>query len=162
LNSLADYTSLELLLPKLQSRDSAQALKELCGRLEYAGKVPNSALFYNAVMAREKLSSTATSPGWAMPHSRIQGLSELSFALGMSPEPMEWLGNSAVPVSMIFLFAVPETEIGSYLRVISGLARLNRKPALLSELLRVVDSQAMLELLRQISVGEVRPPVLKG
>jgi mannitol/fructose-specific phosphotransferase system IIA component (Ntr-type) len=160
--SLADYTNLELLTPCLENRSASAAIAELCSRLDHAGKVQDSLSFYDAVIRREKLSSTATAYGLALPHARSDGLPELSFALGITSEPLAWFDKTPEPVRMVFLFAIPDGEVRNYLKLISGLARLSRDPVYLSRLLQAPDSQAMLQMLQQIPLREARAAAVRS
>jgi len=160
--SLADYTSLELLTPRLENRSASAAIAELCSRLEHAGKIPDSLSFYDAVIRRETLSSTGTAYGLALPHARVDGLPELSFALGVTAEPLVWFDKTAEPVRMVFLFAVPDGEVKNYLKLISGLAKLSRDPVYEARLFQASDSRAMLEVLHQIPLRDARAVAVRN
>lgn len=91
------------------------------------------------------------SPGWAMLHARIAEIPQLSFALGRTALPLVWFGGE--PVTMVFLFAVPDSESGTYLSHISGLARLSQDQPRLGRLADATDSRAMFEVLREIPIN---------
>lgn len=152
--TLAQFTSPGLIVPRLRSRDAAAAIWELCLALQHEGRLKDSLPFYNTVMNHEFLGSTATSPGWALPHARIKGLSQLSFALGRSDPPLDWLGRGGQRVRMVFLFAVPETHSTTYLALISGLARLGQDPAGWESLLHAPDREAILNILGKIRLRQ--------
>jgi mannitol/fructose-specific phosphotransferase system IIA component (Ntr-type) len=162
MSTLAQHTSPELIVSQLRSRTAAGVIGELCATLEREGRVKDPLSFYNAVMSHEALSSTAISPGWALPHARVPGLERLSFALGRSAAPLDWLQHGGEPVQLIFLFAVPETDGVSYLTLISGLAKLSQDPIRMERLLRAPDNQAMLEVLKQIRLPQPRPAAIQN
>ncbi len=156
MTTLARHTSPELIVSRLSGQTSAEVVKELCITLEREGWVKNAMSFYWAVMSREALSSTAISTGWALPHARVHGLERLSFALGRCATPLDWAQDGAEPVQMVFLFAVPETDVASYLALISGVAKLTQDPILVESLLQAPDNHAMLEVLKQIPLPHPR------
>jgi mannitol/fructose-specific phosphotransferase system IIA component (Ntr-type) len=147
--TLAEFTSPELIIPELRSRDASGVIAELCSLLQRQGRVTDLLSFYNSAISRELLSSTATSTGWAVPHARLTELSEISFALGRTAEPMLW-SDGTNRVQIVFLFAVPQNEVGTYLRVVSGLARLSQNPARMQRLLTAPDANGMLEELKVV------------
>jgi mannitol/fructose-specific phosphotransferase system IIA component (Ntr-type) len=154
MNTIADYTEPSLMVPLLRSRDAAAVTAELCSTLERQGRVSDLLPFYHAVISHEALSSTVISPGWALPHARIPGISRLSFVLGRTAEPLAWFGGE--PVSMIFLFAVSARNAAAYQSVISGLANLGQDHLRLERLVDASDSQTMFEVLREISLPKRR------
>jgi mannitol/fructose-specific phosphotransferase system IIA component (Ntr-type) len=152
--SLADYTSLELILSPLHSRTATAAIGELCATLSRTGRVKDQLAFYQAVLSHEALGTSAISPGWALPHARLRGLEQLSFALGHSPAPLNWPGAGAEPVHLVFLFAVPEAEGGAYLTLISGLAKLSQEPERVERLLRAPDAGTLFRLLQEVPLRQ--------
>lgn len=155
--SLARYTSPELLIPQLHGRDAAAVIAELCSTLQRAGRVKDLLAFYNQVISRELLGSTATRGGWATPHARSAEIERLCFAVGRTSEPVRWPENSGVEVHLVFLFAVPEENVDPYLNLLSGITRLTEDPLQLDGLLAALDSQAMFEVFRQIPLRKARP-----
>jgi mannitol/fructose-specific phosphotransferase system IIA component (Ntr-type) len=146
--TVADYTEPSLMLPLLRSRDAAGVTAEICSALQRQGRVSDLLPFYHAVISHEALSSTVISPGWALPHARIAGIPQLSFALGRTAEPLPWFGGELV--SLVFLFAVPESDAAAYLSLIAGLAKLGQDHGLLERLGDAPDDRTMFEVLRGI------------
>jgi mannitol/fructose-specific phosphotransferase system IIA component (Ntr-type) len=157
--TLAQFTSPSLIVPRFRSRDTAAVIWELCLILQREGRLKDSLPFYNTVMNQEILGSTATSPGWALPHARLKGLSQLSFAVGRSDPPLDWLGRGGQGVRLVFLFAVPDTQATTFLGLMSGLARLGQDPAGTESLLRATDSEMILTLLGKIRLRQPEEPV---
>jgi mannitol/fructose-specific phosphotransferase system IIA component (Ntr-type) len=158
MNSVADYSELSLMVPLLRSRDGAGVTAELCSMLERQGRIGDLLPFYHAIISHEAVSSTAMSPGWALPHARVAGIPRLCFALGRTAEPLRWFGGEMV--SMVFLSAVPQNQAAAYLSLISGLAKLSQDHARLERLTDASDSEAMLEVLREIHLPKRRSAAL--
>jgi mannitol/fructose-specific phosphotransferase system IIA component (Ntr-type) len=159
--TIAQYTTPGLLIPQLSQTEPVAVIRELCQALEREGRLTDPGSFVETVIRNERQRSTAMSPGWALPHARSSGLTQLSFALGRSVTPIEWFGESAERVHMVFLFAVPEAAAANYLALVSGLARLNQDPAQLEKLFCAPDAAAMFEILGQIELRPPRPPRIK-
>lgn len=147
--TLADFTSAELLVPALRGRSWDAVIHELAQLLERAGRLPDAAAFLQLVMERERLVPTDVGDGIAMPHGRLAGLQGVSLALGCLPQPLRW---GAGDVQLVILLAVPAEEVGPYLQLISGLARLARDPALRDGIRLAADPQGILAVLQQIPI----------
>jgi nitrogen PTS system EIIA component len=152
--TLAQFTNPGLIVPRFRSRDTAAAIWELCLILQREGRLKDSLPFYNTVMNQEFLGSTAISPGWALPHARLKGLSQLSFALGRSDPPLDWLGRENQQVWLVFLFVIPETQATTFLALSSGLARLGQDPAGLESLRQAQDSETLFKVLGKIRLRQ--------
>jgi mannitol/fructose-specific phosphotransferase system IIA component (Ntr-type) len=159
LKTLADYTNPALMVPSLRNRTAETVIAELCTTLEVAGLLAVPKAFYDAVLARELMSPTSFLAGWALPHARLKELPALSFALGRSLEPVRWLGAAAAPVQMVILFAVAEFEAKAYLNLIAGVARLSQNLNLVEQLRQAGDKSAMVKVLEQIPLREIRSAV---
>ena len=155
--TIAQYTTPGLLIPQLSQTDPEAIIRDLCLALEREGRLTDPAAFLETVIRNERQRSTAISPGWALPHARSSGLTQLSFALGRSLTPLDWFGQSAERVHMVFLFAVPEAAAANYLALVSGLAQLNQDPAQLEKLFCALDGGAMFEVLAEIKLRQPRP-----
>jgi mannitol/fructose-specific phosphotransferase system IIA component (Ntr-type) len=136
------------MLPHLHSEDAATLTLELSLALRRHSRINDVESFFQAVIRRERLSSTAMSPGWALAHARLAGIPRLSFALGRTAEPLPWFGGE--PVSTVFVMAVPENEAAAYLRLVSALAKLSQDPWRLQRLASAPDSRTMFEVLQEV------------
>ena len=147
------------MVSNLQSTTPADFITELCGLLQQEGQLNDSGAFCEAVMTRELMSPTSISPGFALPHARLAGLAQLSFGLARSSQALTWFGESSVQVQVVFLFAVPEAQAKTYLNVISAVAKLSQNPALVRELMRAPDGEAMFEVLKHAPLRQPRSAV---
>jgi mannitol/fructose-specific phosphotransferase system IIA component (Ntr-type) len=154
--NLADYTNEALLVPTLKEKDTAGVIQELGRKLQQEGRLSDLLPFYNAALNREFLFPTAIEPGIALPHARLGGLPQLSFALGRCDEPIRW-GNKTSAVRLVFLLAVPSSETAGYLNLIAGLARLGKQPQILQALLSAASEQAMWSVLKEITLRNGSP-----
>jgi mannitol/fructose-specific phosphotransferase system IIA component (Ntr-type) len=146
--TLSHYTSADLIVPQLLARTGSAVVGELCAVLERHDRVSDCLGLYNQVIAHENLSPTILMTGCALPHARLQGASQLSFALGRSRERLDWFGAKSAEVRLVFLFAVPESEAGLYLKVLSLLAKLGQDRKRMQKLLEAPDGETMFEILR--------------
>ena len=152
--SLADYTRQELIVPQLRDRDTAGIISELSHLLQREGVVPDVLPFYQAALNQELLANSALDTGLAFPHARLSGVKGLQFAFGRTPEPVVWGGRSSWPVQLIFLLAVPATDVAGYLHLLASLARLGQQPELLTQLRLADSAEAVLAVLERIRLRQ--------
>jgi mannitol/fructose-specific phosphotransferase system IIA component (Ntr-type) len=157
LNTLAHFTSPALILPELESRVPADVIAELCSVLHREGRLNDFAAFYHAVLNRELTCPTSIAPGWALPHARLQGITQLSFAMARSSQPLVWFGECRIRPQIVFLFAVPEEEARIYLSVVAAVAKLIQNPALFEQLGSAPDGNSMFRILEQIPLRQRKP-----
>ena len=162
--TLADYTSVGLLVPNLRGVDAPAVIQELSAALQRERRITDLLPFYQAALNREYLCSTVTERGWAMPHVLVKGLDKACFALGRTRAPIAW-GSSVLRVQMVFLLAAPETDARAYMTLVLGFSGLSREPHLLDRLLKASDPLEIFDVLLQVKMpinrsaqtGETKP-----
>jgi nitrogen PTS system EIIA component len=90
--------------------------------------------FNGAVMGREKAANTGIGHGWACPHGRVSGEGDLLCAIGWSPTGIEYGATDGMPVRIMVMHYIPDSQKNVYLREISGLAKAIQKNPALGEL----------------------------
>jgi mannitol/fructose-specific phosphotransferase system IIA component (Ntr-type) len=153
-SSLADFSSAALILPRLSEQNPPGVIQELSRLLQQDGRILDLLPFCNAVLNRELLVSTAMDYGMAFPHARVSGLKELRFALGRAHHPIAWGPGKPVPITLVFLIAVPATDAGDYINLISGLARLGKESRLLDTLQAAQDATEIFSVLKQVPIRQ--------
>jgi len=150
--TLADFTSPALIVPRLQSEDVTGVIHELSQALQREGRIPDLLAFYEAALNRETLVSTNTEAGMAFPHARLPGLSQVSYALGRTEQPLVWGVNAKKSVRLVFLLAVPAADSTQYLPLISGLVRLAKSQTLLDKMLTLSEPTLLFEAMQQVEL----------
>ena len=148
--TLAGYTLPGLIVPRLRERDTAGIINELSQVLQRRGCVSDVLPFYHAALNQELMANSALDCGIAFPHARLNGVKQLQFALGRTPEPIIWGAKGSWPVQLVFLLAVPATDAANYLHLLASLARLGQQPNLLTELRTAENAEAILAVLERI------------
>jgi PTS system nitrogen regulatory IIA component len=83
----------------------------------------SSETIYRALLAREKLGSTAIGEGIAIPHCRINECSEAAGCLVTLQEPIDYGSADGQDVDIIFVLLVPEEATEAHLKLLAALAR---------------------------------------
>lgn len=102
---------------------------------------------FTKLIERENLGSTGIGAGVALPHGRIDGLSE-TLAIFMSlSKPLDFDAADNQPVNLVFALLVPEHATEVHLNLLAQLASLFREPELRAALSSSTSAEEMHALL---------------
>ena len=107
----------------------------------------SSEIIYRALLAREKLGSTAIGEGIAIPHCRINECAEAAGCLVTLQEPIDFGSADGRDVDVIFVLRVPEEATQAHLNLLAALARSFSNPDLRNRVRQTHDSEELKQLL---------------
>ena len=102
---------------------------------------------YRALLAREKLGSTAIGEGIAIPHCRINECAEAAGCLLTLQEPIDFGSTDGRDVDVIFVLLVPEEATQAHLNLLAALARSFSNADLRSRVRQTLDPEELRQLL---------------
>lgn len=110
----------------------------------------------DALIEREKLSSTVIAPGLAFPHVRENFLDDFYVIIGCFPEGVKAPGEDE-PVKLIICYLVPEGKSNLYLRVMSGMVKLLANPENQTQIINMQDTNEVYRFIsdNNITIGEI-------
>lgn len=155
--TLADFTSPDLIIPRLRGDDAASVIQELTQALHRQNLVSDLLPFYHEALNREFMLSSDTESAMAFPHARLPSLRQLCFSFGRTDKGLNWGPRSSREVRLVFLTAVPATDSTQYLLFNAALMRLARDAQLIEQLQRAQDSFQIWNVLKQ---SEVTPRLI--
>ena len=115
-----------VVVPNLSSRDKWAAIHEVISRWPALGDANRGAIEH-AVVARERIHSTAVGRSIALSHGELKGLSSLLVAVGVSRLGIDFAAIDRQPVHLLFVFATPPAQRSEYLQVLAAICRLGRQ-----------------------------------
>jgi len=120
---LAELTAPELIFPDISGADSDGVLREFSQRLGALGRVRKPELLFERLREREGLGSTALGHGVAVPHCRLQGLSKVLLAVGLSSEGVDFSSEDGEPVHAFFVVVSPASAAVEHLHCLSAISK---------------------------------------
>lgn len=90
--------------------------------------------FVKEINEREKLTPTGMQDGIAIPHARTPLVKELSLALGISREGVDFESMDGEPSKLIFMIAAPEKTKKEHLDLLAEISKLSYEEELVEEL----------------------------
>lgn len=95
------------------------ALDSLVDAVSDTGAVQDKDAFRDAVHDRERVLSTGIGQGVAIPHVRIDAVTEPTLGIGVSAVGIDFDTLDDAPVHIIFMFAMPTGSQKAYLSLLS-------------------------------------------
>lgn len=106
----------------------ADALGRLVDVLSQVAQFDRDAM-YQAVLHRESLMSTGIGHGLAVPHVRLEGLSNPVVALGIFPEGIpDYPSLDEDPIRIVLLIAAPGGQHETYIRLLAAAVEVLKHP----------------------------------
>jgi len=121
---IAEFLSPDAVIPDLQSTSKADVLKELSGTLARTQPNLKAERLVEVFKDREKLGSTGIGEGVAIPHGKLNGLSQLSASFGVSRAGVDFEAIDGKPTYLFFALVAPENSAGVHLKALARISRL--------------------------------------
>lgn len=100
---------------------------------------------YRGLIKREKIGSTGFGDGVAIPHCRLASCGSIVGSLFTFDEGVEFASPDDLPVRIMFVLLVPESETSEHLSTLSMLAERLQLEAYRAELIAAGDSRTLYE-----------------
>lgn len=119
----------------IEAKDKESALKEMVDLLATAKSIRDKEEFEKAILDREKILSTSIGLGIAIPHVRLDSVTEITIAIGVCKNDIEYESFDGQPVNIIIMIASPSEAHREYLRTLAKIALLLKNPSLRNKIL---------------------------
>ncbi len=130
-----------------------EALHEMLKMLVKSGRIPKENLDTVLVelVRRETLGTTAIGRSMALPHARMEEISNISIALGMSREGIEFHALDGQPVNAIFLVVGPRSDSDSYIGAMKTVSNMTQSEDFRRFLFRSDSEEEVVDLVREMA-----------
>jgi PTS system nitrogen regulatory IIA component len=130
LTEFLDFESIRVGLGAGNKRQLLQMLGQTAGaRLGF-----DTATIVDAIVERERLGSTGFGNGVAIPHGKIEGLTNIFAMLVRLAEPIDYKAIDGVPVDMAFLLLSPPDAGAAHLKALAAVSRTIRSGTTLEKM----------------------------
>jgi mannitol/fructose-specific phosphotransferase system IIA component (Ntr-type) len=130
----------------LQTKNKAEALTEICRMLVTSDSIKDPAELERAVFERERIMSTSIGLGIAIPHVRLKSVTEMTMAVGVIKEGIDYEAFDDLPVNIIIMIAAPEGSHREYLSVLARLALLLKNSTIRNGILNAESAEDIYEI----------------
>ncbi|MHC4434012.1 MAG: PTS sugar transporter subunit IIA [Planctomycetota bacterium] len=108
----------------VDSRDKEAVITELIDLLDASGALMDRDVALDAVLTRERIQSTGTGAGIAIPHGKCDAVKEVVMAIGIAHEPIEFDSVDGQPVKILFLLVSPADQTGPHIQALAAISKL--------------------------------------
>jgi mannitol/fructose-specific phosphotransferase system IIA component (Ntr-type) len=148
---VARFSSVELMLPRLEAEDRDTAIADLIQLMAGQGYVENPEEVLAAALRREAIVSTALDHGLAFPHVRGIEAGGLTFSLGLKKRGLKFDPSQDRLTRIIFFIVIPSAVSVFYLQVLSGLIKAFQEESERKKMLACETPEQMWALLRGLT-----------
>ena len=134
----------------VQSNEKEAAITELIDLLHINGLFSDRDVALEAVLTRERIRSTGTGAGIAIPHCKCNAVKELIMAIGIASEPIEFDSVDGKPVNILFLLVSPIDQTGPHIQALAGISRLMLNEEFRQKIEKAASSDEVYGLLNEI------------
>ena len=103
----------------------------------------------DALVQRERLGSTGTGDGIAIPHAKLARAKSMFGIFARMLRPIDFDSLDGAPVDLIFLLVAPESAGADHLKALARLARMLRDPLTTAKLRAARDVNALYSVLNE-------------
>ncbi len=143
---IADLLARDGVIADLSAQDKKQVLQVLAAKAQDITSLSQHDVF-NALLQRERLSSTSLGRGIAIPHVKMAGLKSITCLFAKLANPISFDSHDGEPVDLIFFLMAPEHAGGDHLKALARISRLVRDPSMLERLRAAKDTDGLRRVL---------------
>jgi nitrogen PTS system EIIA component len=122
---LTDFLDFEAIKPSLSAGNKRSLLNQLATLAANRLGVPSAAVL-ETLSEREKLGSTGFGEGVAIPHGKVEGLSQIYCLFARLSEPIRYKAIDGEPVDLVFLLLSPPNAGAEHLKALAAISRIVR------------------------------------
>ena len=151
IHKLTDITSLNLIETNLAGTTQEEVMDEMIQKLANEKVIDSTEQFKEAILAREKQSSTGIGMNIAIPHGKSEAVARPAVVFGIKRDGVDWKSLDGTDAKLIFMIAVPEESAGdAHLKILQMLSRKLMDDQFREQLLHVKTKEEAFELLETI------------
>src|SRR5438105_3516417 len=144
---VVDFLRPELVIAELASSAKPDVLAEMAAHLAKNQPGVDPQVLQRVLEERELLASTAIGDGIAIPHGKLESVSQLVGTLGRSVSGLEFDSIDGKPTHLVFMLVAPASSTGVHLKALARLSRLFRDSLFRQRLVEAADATAMYQVI---------------
>lgn len=122
---LTEFLDFDAIKPALSAGNKRSLLNQLANLAATRLGVP-AADILETISEREKLGSTGFGQGVAIPHGKVEGLSQIYCLFVRLAEPVRYKAIDSEPVDLVFLLLSPPEAGADHLKALAAISRVVR------------------------------------
>ena len=132
----------------LRGATKEEIISEMTGILYSAGKITDRMLVTDDVLQRERTMSTGMQHGIALPHAKTDGAKNLSVAVGIKREGVDFDSIDGEPAKLFILIVSPKKTSGPHIQFLAAVGAVLKSAAVREKLIQAQSPAEVITLLR--------------
>jgi PTS system nitrogen regulatory IIA component len=149
---ISDLLSPQAVFQRVSAASKKKLIGEVAIRLAAVAGADSDQVF-EALWQREKLSSTGTGRGIAVPHGRVPKLEKIVGVFVHLAEPIDFEAIDDTPVDLVFALLTPIDAGADHLKALARVSRLLRNTAVCEKIRAANDPAQIYALLTEPTAG---------
>lgn len=149
---LGELISRDLIFPDVPGSDRPTALRAMAERLSQKKAVGDCDQLYRRLWEREELGTTAIGKAVAVPHCKVEGLSSVVVAIGLSENGVDFLSEDGIPVRLMFVVLSPADAPAEHLQSLAAISKWVKADSHIERVLSLGDPEAIARLIEEEEV----------
>lgn len=146
---IIDFLTLDRVLLDVRARNKPQLINELARSFAKLAPAVQPDVVEAALLAREQLGSTGLGTSFALPHARIEGLTDYLGLFVRLAKPIDFDAIDGKPVRLVFVLLMPTESATSHVSALAAISRRFRNPELVGKLQKAETQAAAYGILAQ-------------
>lgn len=146
---LSEILHVDKIIPYFAGNTKEDIINELINQFSDDSRIIDIEQVRTSVLEREKIMSTGVGKGFAIPHSKTNGVDDIIAGFGRLSEPIDFQSLDEQPVNLVFLLVARENMVGPHIRLLSRISRMMNKDEFRKELLEAETREQIFEVFRQ-------------
>jgi fructose PTS system EIIBC or EIIC component len=156
---ITELLTRETILLSLSANSKLDAVDELVGVLERAGKITDRKVFKDAIIKREEQSTTGVGDGIAIPHAKTSVVKDAAIVFGRSHGGVDYQSLDGQPAHLFFMIAAPEGANNTHLEALARLSTILMKADAREKLLGAKSADDVLDIIDSYDQDDVEEKV---
>ena len=143
----------DLVKVPLSGSTKREVIDELCDLICSSDAISDPDNFRRTVWDREGQRSTGIGEGLAIPHGKCAGVREITMAIGIPAEPIDFDSIDGRPVRMIVLLASPADRIADHIQALGRISKFMADATTREKAFNAGDAETLYELLNGLDTA---------
>ncbi|HLR53627.1 MAG TPA: PTS fructose transporter subunit IIABC [Pseudogracilibacillus sp.] len=151
INQLTDILDINLINTNLSGHTRDEVIDECVQTLNKQGVLESPEIFTQAILDREKESTTGMGMNIAIPHGKSTAVKKPAVTFGIKAEGVDWYSLDGTDAKLVFMIAVPEESAGDdHLKILQMLSRKLMDEDFREQLMQVTSKEEAYHLLETV------------
>ena len=159
---ITELLTRETILLSMSGASKQDAVNELVGVLERAGKITDRDAFEKAILKREQQSTTGVGDGIAIPHAKTSVVKDATIVFGRSEAGIDYESLDGQPAHLFFMIAAPEGANNTHLEALARLSSILMNAEAREKLLGAKTADDVIEIINSYDQEETEEKVARN